>query len=565
VAPPAADSIATLWARAKVASVMATDLRGVLAGNPNPAVKSEVVTLGESFGLVTQYTSFVAVDRLRVTIAGKPRLVHIPVELTQGTDPTGFFGGPAHGEQRDDDDLLLGLRGEMTEYAYIEDNTQVRYREVARVEEGEKDRVELRVLAEGLSTGAPATPSAPDVAGVPAERGRTSGFGESASKETKDAAQERAPGGSGGDKQRSIRIRKSEVPARDGGADRPASRGVDPAPGSKKPAQSPPPLPSPPPPSPAMKAAVPTPTVAPAAAPQPAKSEPPPAPVQAPGSPTGHVGLQRRVEPEAAGRSLTAYPANQLDVVTDGYKRSYETEPQTTYFGVVQLGTDMKADPRVYTITSPAPESQALLPGLLNMYFDANFVAQGAAGETSHDAAKTLERQRVVLAEHVILRIAALAADAKDEAAATMAKALGDTLPALAPAAELRRVYTDATVSADERREVVAREAKGARERLDGLRREALLRQRLDDSLLALTRGGDAALADKTLDADGKLLLSVLVEAVHGATLDELTKAGCTVESADEATRVVIVRCPVAKLRELALSENVRRVEATRD
>ena len=85
-------SIATLWARAKVDEVLAPHLEAVEQGATPPAIKAEVVRLGEDYALLTPFTSFVAVEKTRVVVGGRPMLVTVPVELPEGTDWEGFFG-----------------------------------------------------------------------------------------------------------------------------------------------------------------------------------------------------------------------------------------------------------------------------------------------------------------------------------------------------------------------------------------------------------------------------------------------------------------------------------------
>ncbi len=85
-------SLPTLWARAKIDSIMAQDLVGIQRGQPAPDVRAKIITLGETFNVMSQYTSFVAVDKLRVTLDGQPRLLHIPIELPDQTNWSGFFG-----------------------------------------------------------------------------------------------------------------------------------------------------------------------------------------------------------------------------------------------------------------------------------------------------------------------------------------------------------------------------------------------------------------------------------------------------------------------------------------
>lgn len=90
---PDHDVIATLWARARVEDLMNEDLKAVQEGRYSEELKSEIIRLGEQYQIMTQFTSFVAVEKARVTIGGKPRLVHVPIELPAGTDWSGFFGG----------------------------------------------------------------------------------------------------------------------------------------------------------------------------------------------------------------------------------------------------------------------------------------------------------------------------------------------------------------------------------------------------------------------------------------------------------------------------------------
>ncbi|MCH7847853.1 MAG: VWA domain-containing protein, partial [Planctomycetes bacterium] len=89
---PEHDVIATLWARAKVEQIMNQDLAAAQA-NAFPAdLKQQVVALGEAFQIMTQYTSFVAVEKSRLTIDGKPVLVAVPIEMPAGVSYEGIFG-----------------------------------------------------------------------------------------------------------------------------------------------------------------------------------------------------------------------------------------------------------------------------------------------------------------------------------------------------------------------------------------------------------------------------------------------------------------------------------------
>ncbi len=84
--------LAPLWARAKVEELMQQDLTGIQQGNPNPAVKEEILGLGLRFQIMTQFTSFVAVEHLRITEGDQVRTVPVPVEMPEGVSYEGVFG-----------------------------------------------------------------------------------------------------------------------------------------------------------------------------------------------------------------------------------------------------------------------------------------------------------------------------------------------------------------------------------------------------------------------------------------------------------------------------------------
>jgi vault protein inter-alpha-trypsin-like protein/VWA domain-containing protein len=79
-------AIATLWARARVDAILGKDLDALQRGAVAADAKARVVELGETFGILTPFTSFVAVERERITIGGVPRLVNVPVELPEGVE-----------------------------------------------------------------------------------------------------------------------------------------------------------------------------------------------------------------------------------------------------------------------------------------------------------------------------------------------------------------------------------------------------------------------------------------------------------------------------------------------
>jgi Ca-activated chloride channel family protein len=89
---PDHDVLATLWARERVEWVMNQDWLGAQLGKPDRDVKGAVTQLGLEFGLVTQYTSFVAVEERVITKGGKPQTVQVPVEMPDGVSYEGIFG-----------------------------------------------------------------------------------------------------------------------------------------------------------------------------------------------------------------------------------------------------------------------------------------------------------------------------------------------------------------------------------------------------------------------------------------------------------------------------------------
>ncbi len=104
------DVIATLWARAKVEQIMNSDLKAAQQNAFPAEKKQQVVALGEEFRIMTQYTSFVAVEKSRTTIDGQPVLVAVPIEMPSGVSYEGVFGGLIEQAGRD---IFLGAQLQM--------------------------------------------------------------------------------------------------------------------------------------------------------------------------------------------------------------------------------------------------------------------------------------------------------------------------------------------------------------------------------------------------------------------------------------------------------------------
>jgi Ca-activated chloride channel family protein len=88
---PEHDVLAHLWARTRIDDLMSQDWKGTQAGNPKLEVREAVTKLGLDFRLMTQFTSFVAVEE-RVVEGGSARRIEVPVEMPYGVSYEGVFG-----------------------------------------------------------------------------------------------------------------------------------------------------------------------------------------------------------------------------------------------------------------------------------------------------------------------------------------------------------------------------------------------------------------------------------------------------------------------------------------
>src|ERR1043165_7595905 len=78
------DVLAPLWARARVDNLMNEDYEGAKSENMRADLKDTITKLGIEYRLMTQFTSFVAVEEMIVTDGGQPRRVDVPVAIPQG-------------------------------------------------------------------------------------------------------------------------------------------------------------------------------------------------------------------------------------------------------------------------------------------------------------------------------------------------------------------------------------------------------------------------------------------------------------------------------------------------
>lgn len=86
------DQIATLWVRTRIEKLMNQIEVGA---NDTAALEKEVTALGLKYALMTNYTSFVAVEEEVRNVNGVLKTVQVPVEMPDGVSYEGVFGGEA--------------------------------------------------------------------------------------------------------------------------------------------------------------------------------------------------------------------------------------------------------------------------------------------------------------------------------------------------------------------------------------------------------------------------------------------------------------------------------------
>jgi Ca-activated chloride channel family protein len=149
--------LASQWARAKVDDLMMHDMTGIQQGQVSDELKKEIIGLGLTYNLLTQFTSFVAVEELKITEGGKARTIRVPVEMPQGVSYSGVFGeaagmgGGGFAMRRmslsaDASPRARGIMPASSSYAGDSDETRSEMKEEAVLEQLEK------TPAEGNST-----------------------------------------------------------------------------------------------------------------------------------------------------------------------------------------------------------------------------------------------------------------------------------------------------------------------------------------------------------------------------------------------------------------------------
>jgi len=91
-------SIASMWARARVDQLMSQDLMALQTGMFNDTLREQIVTVALEHRIMTQFTSFVAVEDRIVNEGGQQTTVTVPVEMPEGVRYEGIFGTGAEAE-----------------------------------------------------------------------------------------------------------------------------------------------------------------------------------------------------------------------------------------------------------------------------------------------------------------------------------------------------------------------------------------------------------------------------------------------------------------------------------
>jgi Ca-activated chloride channel family protein len=85
-------ALTSVWARAKVDDLMSQDLRALQTGQFPEPLRERIIEVALEHRIMTQFTSFVAVEDRIVNEGGVQRTVTVPVEMPQGVEYEGVFG-----------------------------------------------------------------------------------------------------------------------------------------------------------------------------------------------------------------------------------------------------------------------------------------------------------------------------------------------------------------------------------------------------------------------------------------------------------------------------------------
>ncbi len=137
------DVLATLWARTKIDDLMSNDYNSVAQnGKTKPEIEQQITQLGLEFRLMTQFTSFVAVEEKVVNQNGKPVRVDVPVELPQGVSDKAI-------SEKDIETLPINARS-FTQFSMLSTDVSV---STKKDRKSKKEKVQRSGRGEGTGRG----------------------------------------------------------------------------------------------------------------------------------------------------------------------------------------------------------------------------------------------------------------------------------------------------------------------------------------------------------------------------------------------------------------------------
>lgn len=518
---PASDerntSLPTVWARAKIESLINQDLTVMQTQQVDPKIREQIITLGETFGVMSAFTSFVAVDKLRVTVAGRPRLVNIPIELPDSTRWEGFFGAVG-GERlleapaKDDDAEQLTLPSSMLDM-YVQTNLDIQTRRKG--------------------------PTGPGSATDPLSMHDAGGAAEMA----------------------------FEIAAT-GVQSPPANTRSGSARGASTPAAQPPAAPAPPPAPPPAPA--PMPGIAPmttppgitagsssaAASPEMAKSTK----AYRQATTKAAEGMHRQPEepkkaqpvphgPEIQNFSPTINAAPIMQAPTNSFGGSATARADTAALG--RHVSPMQAGQNNIAMPLPANDNFAcnsadfakLEGGVVSERYAQIHSGVAPPPEVNVLAAAQLAQSSRLADARAI--VCDTPNDTNYEPWTTLCKVLTEVPP------------QEQTLPSVQAEQVVNIQRRVQSDMLEQVR-QAKVERTLESSILSLARGADAK---SRTGSDASVAVVILLTDVEAATLEKLKALGITIDTTNSAAKVVVANVPASKLVDLALLAAVRRVE----
>ena len=85
------------WARQKIEDLSNTAPNASVSGEGADDLRDEITRVALDYGLMSQYTSFVAVEPTIVNVGGQQKTVEVPVEMADGVSYEGIFGARKQG------------------------------------------------------------------------------------------------------------------------------------------------------------------------------------------------------------------------------------------------------------------------------------------------------------------------------------------------------------------------------------------------------------------------------------------------------------------------------------